>query len=117
MRNRRVVVLLIVIVLVGAFAIWRGITLHQRRAAIFPPTIMKEEVVLDELRSLPGGEFLTEEDAKALAKVVSENPLPADAESLTEDDTKFLIENEVLDEDEARMLLRLEKLLRSELHE
>lgn len=115
MRNRKAIAFLVIVVLVGTFAIWRGIALHQRRAAVSPPTVTREDILLDTMRSLPGGETLTDEDTKALAKVVDENPLPSDAESLTEEDTKFLLESEAIDEEEVELLLRLEKILRREL--
>lgn len=106
--------LLIVIVLVGAFAIWRGIAMHQRKAAISTPPVAKEDIVSEEIRGLPRGETLTEEDTKILAKVVADNPLPADTKLLTEDDARFLVENKVIDEKEVELLLRLEKIIRRE---
>lgn len=111
MKNRRVIVLLVVITLVGAFAIWRGIASYQRRTIIAPPGVSKEDVVQAEIKGLPGGKFLTEEDVEELAKVVADNPLSTGLEALTEDEAAFLVESEVIDEKDVELLLRLEKII------
>jgi len=84
-------------------------TLYGIRVSI---SLRKQPALVPSLS--PKEEILTKEDMKALKEIVAANPLPKDNKTLTEDDTKFLVESNVLDEKEAKILFEIEKLLKKE---
>lgn len=92
--------LLVIVILLGLYGIRMGISLRKQPSIV--PSLLPEE------------EILTKEDTKALKEIVAANPLPKESKTLTEDDTKFLIESNVLDEKEAKTLLEIENLLKEE---
>ena len=64
---------------------------------------------------LSTAKIVSREETEILAQVITKNPPPSDIELLTEKDTQFLIENEIIDDKEAENILKLEKLLEGEL--